>query len=62
MSTHDTQVSKKLRKMQNENSMLHLVPHGKPVQNIGAWDLSLIALAMDEARAEISRRAQSDRK
>eukprot|EP00973_Karenia_brevis_P031781 4385415-Karenia_brevis.AAC.1 len=54
MSTAQNQVVKKIRRSQDESSLLHLVPHGKIVKDFAAWGLSLIAFTMDEARAHIS--------
>eukprot|EP00973_Karenia_brevis_P085158 11819522-Karenia_brevis.AAC.1 len=54
MGTAQNQVAKRIRRSRDESSLLQLVPHGKIVEDFVAWDLSLIAYTMDEARAQLS--------
>eukprot|EP00973_Karenia_brevis_P049799 6914908-Karenia_brevis.AAC.1 len=43
-----------MRKSKEESSLLHVVPHGKVVKDFEEWDLSVIALTMDEALVSLS--------
>eukprot|EP00973_Karenia_brevis_P080256 11132947-Karenia_brevis.AAC.1 len=48
------QIAKEIRRSRDENSLLHLVPHAKVIQDFDAWGLSLIAFALDEALVQLS--------